>query len=171
MTATDDGSKTTFKAAEVCRTAEIQNYVLRYWETEFPQLAAGRSASGGPRAYTRAELELVCRLRRLLYDEGYTIAGARKKLESEEEESASAPSPADPPVRKDRVERNLFDEGEGDEEAPPAEAPKRRKKRPAPPPVSIDSSGASGLNGRAAELSEIAENLEEVARTLSEPIA
>lgn len=72
--------KKTHKAADVCKMVDIQPYVLRYWETEFPFLRA-EAREGGARGYTEAEVELVRRVRGLLYEEGYTIAGAKKKLE------------------------------------------------------------------------------------------
>ena len=61
---------------------DIQPYVLRYWETEFSFLSPGKSKSG-QRVYTEKELDLVRRIKSLLYDEGYTIAGAKKRLEAE----------------------------------------------------------------------------------------
>ena len=61
---------------------DIQPYVLRYWETEFSFLSPGKSKSG-QRVYTDKELALIRRIKSLLYDEGYTIAGAKKRLEAE----------------------------------------------------------------------------------------
>ena len=61
---------------------DIQPYVLRYWETEFSFLSPGKSKSG-QRVYTEKELDLVRRIKSLLYEEGYTIAGAKKRLEAE----------------------------------------------------------------------------------------
>jgi len=74
--------KRSHKIGEVCKLLDIQPYVLRYWETEFPALHPQKSQSG-QRAYSQAEIEIIRRIKRLLYDEGYTIAGAKKKLESE----------------------------------------------------------------------------------------
>ncbi len=71
-----------YKIGEVCKLAELQPYVLRYWETEFPQLAPGKSG-GGQRLYTRREVDIILRIKELLYREGFTIAGAKKKLETE----------------------------------------------------------------------------------------
>jgi DNA-binding transcriptional MerR regulator len=71
-----------YKIGEVCRIAEVQPYVLRYWETEFEQLAPGKTG-GGQRQYTQEEIDVVLRIKELLYAEGFTIAGAKKKLESE----------------------------------------------------------------------------------------
>lgn len=82
-----------YKIGEVCKQADLQPYVLRYWETEFPQLAPNKSG-GGQRLYTRRELDIVLRIKELLYREGFTIAGAKKKLETELESPASATATA-----------------------------------------------------------------------------
>ncbi len=71
-----------YKIGEACKMVGIQPYVLRYWETEFPALNPGKSKSG-QRVYGERELELIRRIQQLLYEEGYTIAGAKKKLETE----------------------------------------------------------------------------------------
>ena len=88
-----------YKIGEVCKLADLQPYVLRYWETEFPQLSPNKSG-GGQRLYTRAELDTILRIKDLLYKEGFTIAGAKKRLEQETAEPvapavtpAAAPSP------------------------------------------------------------------------------
>jgi DNA-binding transcriptional MerR regulator len=80
MTADDEGKL--YKIGEVCKIAEVQPYVLRYWETEFPPLAPNKSG-GGQRLYTRREIDVILRIKQLLYSEGFTIAGAKKKLEIE----------------------------------------------------------------------------------------
>jgi len=71
-----------YKIGEACKALGIQPYVLRYWETEFPALTPSKSRSG-QRVYSEKELEIIRRIKELLYDEGYTIAGAKKKLEVE----------------------------------------------------------------------------------------
>ena len=71
-----------YKIGEVCKIAEVQPYVLRYWETEFPPLAPNKSG-GGQRLYTRREIDVILRIKQLLYSEGFTIAGAKKKLDIE----------------------------------------------------------------------------------------
>ena len=76
-----------YKIGEVCKLAEVQPYVLRYWETEFPQLAPNKSG-GGQRLYTRREIDVILRIKELLYREGFTIAGAKKKLETEDAPAA-----------------------------------------------------------------------------------
>jgi DNA-binding transcriptional MerR regulator len=77
-----------YKIGEVCRIADVQPYVLRYWETEFPSLAPNKSG-GGQRLYTRREIDIILRIKQLLYSEGFTIAGAKKKLEVEGEPVAA----------------------------------------------------------------------------------
>ncbi len=94
-------SKRLYKIGEVCRVADVQPYVLRYWETEFPALAPNKSG-GGQRLYTQREIDIILRIKQLLYSEGFTIAGAKKKLEVELAEPAAdaqaaegnAPQPA-----------------------------------------------------------------------------
>ncbi len=69
-----------YKIGDACKQLDIQPYVLRYWETEFPLLAPSKSTSG-QRVYSDQDLRVIQRIKELLYDEGYTIAGAKKKLE------------------------------------------------------------------------------------------
>ncbi len=71
-----------YKIGEVCKMADVQPYVLRYWETEFPALAPNKSG-GGQRLYSKHEIDIILRIKQLLYAEGFTIAGAKKKLEGE----------------------------------------------------------------------------------------
>ena len=71
-----------FKAAEVCEIAQVRPYVLRSWETEFPNLGATRTV-GGQRVYRRADLKRVLRIKCLLFVEGLTLGAARRKLEDE----------------------------------------------------------------------------------------
>jgi DNA-binding transcriptional MerR regulator len=71
-----------YKIGEACKLLDIQPYVLRYWETEFAALSPTKSRSG-QRVYSETELALIRRIKELLYDEGFTIAGAKKRLEAE----------------------------------------------------------------------------------------
>lgn len=93
MTAGDEGRL--YKIGEVCKIAEVQPYVLRYWETEFPPLAPNKSG-GGQRLYTRHEIDVILRIKQLLYSEGFTIAGAKKKLDLEIASPAGEAVPAVP---------------------------------------------------------------------------
>jgi DNA-binding transcriptional MerR regulator len=88
-----------YRIGEACKQLDIQPYVLRYWETEFPVLSP-RKSKAGQRVYSEEELRLIQRIKQLLYEEGYTIAGAKKKLEAElaadtlpELEKGPAPAP------------------------------------------------------------------------------
>lgn len=71
-----------YKIGEVCDLCEIEPHVLRYWETEFSQLSPSKNSSG-QRLYRYRDLQLVSRIKQLLYEEGYTIAGAGRKLATE----------------------------------------------------------------------------------------
>src|SRR5689334_13762608 len=89
-----------FKIGEVCELAGVQAHVLRYWETEFPTLAPQKNRAG-QRTYRRKDVEMALRIKELLYDEQYTIAGAKKKLAGELRSPAreGAAAPARSPVR------------------------------------------------------------------------
>ena len=104
------------RAAEVCEILKVQPYVLRSWEKEFPNLGVSKS-DDGPRLYRRADLDEVLRIKQLVYGEGLTIAGARRKLEEEraattdelpfEEEGPSRPVSKQARARIERVRRGL----------------------------------------------------------------
>ena len=68
-----------YKAAEVCQITDTQPYVLRFWESEFPQLASEKNRSG-QRVYRREDIDLVFRIKKLLYQEEYTIAGNKNNV-------------------------------------------------------------------------------------------
>ena len=70
-----------FKSPDVCEMAQLQPYVLRSWEAEFPGL--GQPVGSGGRLYRRADVELVLRIKQLVFVEGLTLAGARRRLEEE----------------------------------------------------------------------------------------
>ncbi|MBP6002973.1 MAG: MerR family transcriptional regulator [Pyrinomonadaceae bacterium] len=71
-----------FKIGEVCDLLDVQAHVLRYWETEFPMLSPQKNKSG-QRSYRRRDVEIAVRIKQLLYNEMFTIAGAKKKLQLE----------------------------------------------------------------------------------------
>src|SRR5204863_6753596 len=96
-----EGDDRLYKIGEVCKIADVQPYVLRYWETEFPSLAPNKSG-GGQRLYTRHEIDIILRIKQLLYSEGFTIAGAKKKLETED-------APPDAPAASKDLARALLD--------------------------------------------------------------
>ncbi len=82
-----------FKIGEVCELVGVQAHVLRYWETEFSMLAPQKNRSG-QRTYRRRDVEIALRIKELLYDEKFTIAGAKKKL-TEEIRGGSRPKGAE----------------------------------------------------------------------------
>ena len=75
-----------FKIGEVSRIIGVEPYVLRYWETEFKLLKPGKAPSRH-RLYKKKDVELLLEIKRLLYAEGYTIEGARKKLKENKKEN------------------------------------------------------------------------------------
>jgi DNA-binding transcriptional MerR regulator len=109
-------AETLYKAAEACKMAEVAPYVLRYWETEFPVLSEGKEKTS-TRQYSNRDIKIIARIRELLYDEGFTVAGAKKRLEAE-------------------ISEGRFDDGQ--KAPPPAEQRKEkgRERAPAPPPPS-----------------------------------
>ena len=71
-----------FKASEVCEIASVQPYVLRSWESEFPDLGVVKS-EGAPRIYRRADVEKVLRIKQLVFNDGLTLAGVRRRIDGE----------------------------------------------------------------------------------------
>jgi DNA-binding transcriptional MerR regulator len=70
-----------FKIGDVARICGVETYVLRFWETQFPQLKPNKSGTG-QRLYRRREVEMALEIKRLVHGEGYTLSGARQALES-----------------------------------------------------------------------------------------
>ena len=81
-----------FRIGEVSTLCKLPAYVLRFWETEFPQLKPVKSSTG-QRMYRRKEVETVLRIKQLLYEEGFTIAGARQQLRVEAKTQTPLPFP------------------------------------------------------------------------------
>jgi DNA-binding transcriptional MerR regulator len=102
-----------FKIGEVCDLVGVQAHVLRYWETEFPQLSPQKNRSG-QRSYRRRDVEISLRIKELLYDDMYTIAGARKKLQTELREPPKLkivhPEPKPQLSESENSSPSLFDE-------------------------------------------------------------
>ena len=89
-----------FKIGDVARICGLETYVLRFWETQFPQLKPNKGGSG-QRLYRRREVELALEIKRLVHGEGYTIAGARQVLESAPKQArAAAVAPVVAPASK-----------------------------------------------------------------------
>lgn len=85
-----DTTPQTYRIGEVAAMLNLKTYVLRFWETEFTQLAPLRTAKG-QRLYTRAHVELLRRIQQLLHEQGMTIEGARRVLEGSDAPAESAP--------------------------------------------------------------------------------
>ncbi len=95
-----------FRIGDVARICGVETYVLRFWETEFPQLKPGKSGTG-QRLYRRRDVELALRIKTLLHDQGYTIAGARQAFKSERDAVAAAQT--DLPFLRGREDRRRLD--------------------------------------------------------------
>ena len=78
----DNPNKMFYRVGEVGQLVGVESYVLRYWEKMFPQLRPEKDEAG-QRIYTKSDIDIVLRIRNLLYEERYTIDGARKKLKEE----------------------------------------------------------------------------------------
>jgi DNA-binding transcriptional MerR regulator len=150
-----------FKIGEVCDIVDVQAHVLRYWETEFPQLSPQKNRSG-QRSYRRRDVEIALRIKELLYVDEYTIAGARKKLQTELRESSRLKIVPSEPVRHESFiqpvsapEIEDFDEIEDFEpELEEAEETFVEAK-----PVAIDSDRRQALSELASQLLELREML------------
>ncbi len=140
-----------YKIGEACKALGIQPYVLRYWETEFPALTPSKSRSG-QRVYSEKELEIIRRIKELLYEEGYTIAGAKKKLEGELATGTLGEAKAETAMVRDRAE------------VPPPPVPRRPPSPPAlPEQPALDMGGDERLQRL---LSGIEEALQEARELL-----
>ena len=109
-----------FKIGEVARIADVKPHVVRYWESEFGALRPQKSNTG-QRLYRRQDVQKLLDIKRLLHQEGYTIAGARKRLrDGAEAPVQAAPEPADPEwverVRREVRELLAIVESDGREE-------------------------------------------------------
>jgi DNA-binding transcriptional MerR regulator len=135
-----------YKAAEVCQITDTQPYVLRFWESEFPQLASEKNRSG-QRVYRREDIDLVFRIKRLLYQEEYTIAGARKAID-EGRETFVEPGPSKTRPRQtvpvDDTEEPFPDRAMPVPLAPPAPPPSLfGETRPESPETPVETAAAS----------------------------
>jgi DNA-binding transcriptional MerR regulator len=152
-----------FKIGEVCDIVDVQAHVLRYWETEFPQLSPQKNRSG-QRSYRRRDVEIALRIKELLYVDEYTIAGARKKLQNELRETSRLKIVPNEPVRHETFiqpvqtpapEIEDFEELE-DFEAELADAEDVRGEAA---PVAINSERRQALTELASQLLELREML------------
>src|ERR1700761_4334893 len=96
---TEIPDKLYFRIGEVARLCSVAPYVLRFWESEFSQLKPNKSGTG-QRLYRKRDVEMVLRIKRLLYDEGYTIAGARHVFQSESKKKGNGNGQPELPLPK-----------------------------------------------------------------------
>jgi DNA-binding transcriptional MerR regulator len=94
-----------FRIGEVAQLCEVPAYVLRFWETEFPQLRPNKGGTG-QRLYRRRDVEMALRIKTLLYDQGYTIPGARQVFKSEQKQKEPLLALEIAPVKQEKVEKN-----------------------------------------------------------------
>src|SRR5512147_562946 len=99
VTTVEIPNRSLFRQPEVCELMQVQPYVLRSWEAEFPDL--GVSKGGGPRVYRRSDVEQVARIKHLLLVEGLTLAGARRRIDED-----AAPVGVDSPGIDDLIGQN-----------------------------------------------------------------
>ncbi len=98
-----------FRIGEVATLCRLPAYVLRFWESEFPQLKPVKSSTG-QRMYRRRDVESVLRIKQLLYEQGFTIVGARQQLRSEtktDKGQAAIPVPAQSSAEIQRIRQGL----------------------------------------------------------------
>jgi DNA-binding transcriptional MerR regulator len=100
-------NRSLFRQPEVCEIAQVQAYVLRSWEAEFPDLGVTKT-EGGPRIYRRTDVEFVLRIKHLLFVEGLTLAGARRKLVEEQPSAQTGGEDLDELLGSDARERIML---------------------------------------------------------------
>jgi len=150
-----------YKPADACRMAEVAPYVLRYWETEFSALSEGKE-KGPTRLYTARDVQIIARIRQLLYDEGFTVAGAKKRLEAEIQEGRfdNGDQAAPTSVGQVEIERPAPKAAAKNPAAAPVAAPPRAVPEPivsAAPPPAAPARDATSFPERKAVIKELKE--------------
>ena len=140
-----------FKIGEVCEIVDVQAHVLRYWETEFPMLSPQKNRSG-QRSYRRRDVEIALRIKELLYQDQYTIAGARKKLQTELRESSRGKIAQAESAQKETGEREI-------KTSKPAQKQLELYEEDYTEPMELDVEKREALANLAAQLLELREML------------
>jgi DNA-binding transcriptional MerR regulator len=148
-----------FKIGEVCDITGVQAHVLRYWESEFPMLAPQKNRAG-QRTYRKRDVEMALRIKELLYEDQYTIAGARKKLSSELR-GASKLKVVPPPEANSQASPSPIIQSSLPPPPPVSEPVHPRYENPAPSSSSVSMSDNQRLAVR-----RIAEQLRDLLATL-----
>lgn len=142
-----------FRIGDVARICEVPAYVLRFWETEFPQLKPHKGGTG-QRLYRKRDVEMALRIKSLLYDQGYTISGARQVFKGEGRVRDVSPVPAE-------------------EQAAPSRAlpePPQTKALPAPSASASISPSAADQDLRSLRLRALREDMLALCAALSAPV-
>ena len=143
-----------FKLNEVCKLANVQPYMLRFWGTEFQQLEAAKSGTG-QRLYSKDQVELILEIRRLLFDEGLTIAGARKKISALEEKGEK---PKAKPRKKDEDKAGA----RADEKPKPSTTSSARRKTPKKAAAKVDKETPPDVQPLLATLKNVRDEVEKI---------
>lgn len=156
--------KASYKISEVCQYTDTQPYVLRFWESEFPQLAPEKER-GGQTVYSRADIDLILRIKHLLYEEECTLDAARQRLAAERgkrggkkhqpavSSAAAARAKAAAPAGAARADKNRATRGA--ERAPRPRAPERQ------PAIEFDTVPRERYEGAVDEISHLRLSLKE----------
>jgi DNA-binding transcriptional MerR regulator len=157
-----------FKIGEVCDLVGVQAHVLRYWETEFPMLSPQKNRSG-QRSYRRRDVEIALRIKELLYDDLYTIAGAKKKLQTELRETTrlkivpSEPSKAESFIKEVKApepsQADFINDDEVFEEIEDIEESAVSASASTAPAIEFDEERREALTNLASQLLELREML------------
>lgn len=132
-----------YKIGEVCRLLDIQPYVLNVWESEFPALEPTKSKSG-QRSYSEADLEVIRRVKAMVYDEGLTLPAARQRLEAEGEETATETRASQPPDDGDETADESADETADEAADEAAVEPAKEPATKSPEPKAAETSPVPG---------------------------
>ena len=168
-----------FKLNEVCKLANVQPYMLRFWGTEFPQLEASKSGTG-QRLYSRDQVLLILEIRRLLFDEGLTIAGARKKVATMEvgeatpkkaEPKAEPKSEPEPEPQADDVFTDEPEEAKPEEKKPKpkiktSSARRKTPKKEAAPKPKVDKKPTDDVQPLLATLKSVRDEIDKIVTEL-----
>jgi DNA-binding transcriptional MerR regulator len=146
-----------FKIGDVARICGLETYVLRFWESQFPQLKPNKSGTG-QRLYRRREVELVLEIKRLVHEEGYTLSGARHALELQNRRAGSS-------------ESNGHKESNGSADARSAQISRQEMPPAAPSDLLYATAAGKGRHtaAAAAAIGQARAELREIAAMLAEP--